>query len=90
MMLAGDHLCFTGFIDDTLNSQVKCTTGMERLLSYMRIISAAEIIGGRAFLVHAKDDNAKSFYEHFGFEPSPIDPFHLYLLLKDIKKTLEI
>ncbi|MBI3617798.1 MAG: GNAT family N-acetyltransferase [Candidatus Omnitrophica bacterium] len=56
----------------------------------LRIITAADIIGGRAVLVHAKDNQAKSFYEHFGFEPSPIDQFHLYLLLKDIKKTLEI
>lgn len=55
----------------------------------LRIIDAADIIGGRAVLVHAKDKPAKSFYEHFGFEPSPLDQFHLYLLLKDIKKTLE-
>lgn len=54
----------------------------------LRIISAADIIGGRAVLVHAKDKHAKSFYEYFGFEVSPIDKFHLYLLLKDIKKTL--
>lgn len=54
----------------------------------IRVVSAADIIGGRALLVHAKDENAKSFYEHFGFEPSPVDPFHLYLLLKDIRKTL--
>ena len=53
----------------------------------LRIVAAADIIGGRAVLVHAKDNQAKSFYEHFGFEPSPIDQFHLYLLLKDIKKT---
>lgn len=56
----------------------------------IRIVKAADIIGGRALLVHAKDENAKSFYEHFGFESSPIDPFHLFLLLKDIKKTLGI
>ena len=54
----------------------------------LRVTGAADIIGGRAVLVHAKDKPAKSFYEHFGFEPSPIDQFHLYLLLKDIKKTL--
>ncbi|HLF17940.1 MAG TPA: GNAT family N-acetyltransferase [Candidatus Omnitrophota bacterium] len=55
-----------------------------------RIIAAAEIIGARAALVHAKDKRAKSFYERFGFEPSPIDQFHLYLLLKDIRKSLGI
>ena len=56
----------------------------------LRIIHAVDMIGGRAVLVHAKDDRARSFYENFGFEPSPVDPFHLYLLLKDIKKTLDL
>jgi GNAT superfamily N-acetyltransferase len=56
----------------------------------LRIVGAADIIGGRAVLVHAKDNQAKTFYEHFGFMPSPIDQFHLYLLLKDIKKTLGV
>ena len=54
----------------------------------LRIIDAAEIIGGRIVLVHAKDVQAKNFYEKIGFEPSPIDPLHLYLLIKDIKKTI--
>ncbi len=56
----------------------------------LKIMGAADIIGVRAVVVHAKDKQAKSFYEHFGFEPSPIDQFHLYLLLKDIKKTLGV
>ena len=56
----------------------------------LKVVHASEIIGGRALLVHAKDERAKSFYEQFGFEPSPINPFHLYLLLKDIKKTLNL
>lgn len=56
----------------------------------VRIVAAADSIGGRAIFVHAKHERAKSFYEHFGFEPSPIDPLHLYLLIKDIKKTLGI
>lgn len=56
----------------------------------LRVVDAADIIGGRAVLVHAKDSQARHFYEKLGFEPSPIDPLHLYLLIKDIKKTLEI
>ena len=52
----------------------------------LRVISAAEIVGGRALLVHAKDEKAKAFYEHFGFDSSPIDPFHLFLLMKDIRR----
>ena len=56
----------------------------------IRIIDAAQIIGGRAVLVHAKDTQARRFYEQLGFEPSPIDSLHLYLLIKDIKKTLDL
>ena len=55
----------------------------------LRIVGAADEIGGRAVLVHAKDNEAKEFYLKFGFEPSPADSFHLYLLLKDIKKTIQ-
>ena len=53
-----------------------------------RTLQAADIAGIRAFLVHAKDDKAKAFYEHFNFFPSPTDPYHLYLLIKDIRKTM--
>jgi len=50
----------------------------------LRVVEAADTIGIRALLVHAKDDNARAFYEHFGFEPSPTDPMHLMLIMKDI------
>lgn len=53
-----------------------------------RTVQVADIAGLRAFLVHAKDERAKSFYEHFNFAPSPTDPYHLFLLLKDIRKTM--
>lgn len=58
--------------------------------SLIRIVQASDIIGVRAVLAHAKDEKAKEFYLLHGFEPSPIDSFHVYLLLKDIKKTLGI
>lgn len=54
----------------------------------LRTIQAAEIAGLRAMLVHAKDDSAKRFYEKFGFEPSPIDAYHLFLRLSDILSNL--
>jgi len=53
-----------------------------------RIGSAADQIGARAVLVHAKDDEAKSFYQHYDFEPSPTDPLHLFLLMKDLRAVL--
>ncbi len=50
----------------------------------LRTIQAAEIAGLRAMIVHAKDAAAKHFYEKFGFEPSPIDAYHLFLRVSDI------
>jgi GNAT superfamily N-acetyltransferase len=50
-----------------------------------RTLQAADIAGIRAFAVHAKDDEASAFYEHFGFSPLPSDPYHLFRLLKDIR-----
>ena len=44
---------------------------------------AADTIGAGALLVHAKDDSAEAFYEHFTFEASPSDPYHLLLIMKD-------
>ncbi len=52
----------------------------------LRTAQAADIAGIRALVVHAKDDNARRWYEQFDFEPSPTDPLHLFLLLKDLKK----
>lgn len=53
-----------------------------------RIEEAAGIVGVRAVMVHAIDEEARRFYEHFDFDASPIDPFQLMLLLKDIRKAL--
>jgi GNAT superfamily N-acetyltransferase len=50
----------------------------------LRSAQAADTIGARALIVHAKDDQAKGFYEHFNFESSPSDPYHLLLLMKDL------
>ena len=58
----------------------------------MRVPGSSRPITGRRhrrhppLAVHAKDENARRFYEHFGFIPSPTDARHLYLLVKDIKR----
>jgi predicted N-acetyltransferase YhbS len=54
-----------------------------------RTTQAADIAGIRALVVHAKDEKARLWYEQFDFEPSPTDPLHLFLLIKDIKKILQ-
>lgn len=51
-----------------------------------RTVQAADIAGIRAMLVHAKDTKAKGFYEYFDFISSPSDRYHLFLLIKDIRK----
>lgn len=54
----------------------------------LRTAQAAQIAGIRALLVHAKDDEAKAWYERFDFESSPTDPYHLFLLMKDIRALI--
>jgi GNAT superfamily N-acetyltransferase len=54
-----------------------------------RIAEAADIVAVRAVMVHAIDEAARRFYRHFGFEPSPLDPFRLMLLLKDVRRAVE-
>jgi len=54
----------------------------------LRTIQASEIAGLRAFAVHAKDDEARAFYERHDFGASPVDPFQLFVLLKDVKAML--
>jgi len=53
-----------------------------------RAASASGQIGARAVVVHAKDEEARAFYERFDFEPSPTDPLHLFLLMKDLRASL--
>ena len=67
-------------------------TGLGKALlkdALMRIAYAADIVGARAVLVHAIDEQAKAFYRHFDFEPSPVHEMQLMLLMKDLRKALE-
>jgi len=53
-----------------------------------RTLQAANIAGIRAFVVHALSDEAKRFYEQFGFQPSPTDPMDLMITMKDAQENL--
>jgi GNAT superfamily N-acetyltransferase len=55
-----------------------------------RSLTGAQTIGGRAFLVQAKDEEARTFYLKFDMEASPTNALHLFLLFKDIQKSMEI
>lgn len=56
--------------------------------AFRRALVGAEVIGGRALLIHAKDESARAFYLRFNAEPSPTDPLHLFILMKDLRKAL--
>jgi GNAT superfamily N-acetyltransferase len=51
----------------------------------MRVIQAADAIGIRGMTVQALSDDAKTFYEKVGFEPSPLDPNLLMISLADLE-----
>jgi GNAT superfamily N-acetyltransferase len=53
-----------------------------------RVVQAADIAGVRAIAVHAKDDTARRFYEHLGFEPFPGQLLTLYRSLKDVRAMM--
>jgi GNAT superfamily N-acetyltransferase len=44
-----------------------------------RCAGAADQIGGRAVLVHAKDAGAAAFYQRQGFMPLEQNPNHLFV-----------
>jgi hypothetical protein len=54
----------------------------------LRTVQAADIAGIRALAVHAKDEQARNYYERFDFVASLTDPLHLLALLKDIRRQV--
>ena len=70
-------------VDSSLHGQ-----GLGRSLvrdAALRILQAADVIGIRGMTVQALSDDARVFYEHMGFEPSPLDPNLLMMTLADLK-----
>ncbi len=54
----------------------------------LRAVQAADIAGVRAFVIHAKDEAARAYYQRFGFSDGFNDPLHLFALIKDLKAML--
>jgi hypothetical protein len=52
------------------------------------VLQASTQIGVRGIVVHAASTEARSFYLHMGFDPSPIDPDTLLIRLSDVAATL--
>jgi len=55
----------------------------------LRTLQASQIAGFRALLVHALHEKAARFYQRSGFQPSPVRPLTLMLLLSDATAALE-
>lgn len=54
----------------------------------LRTLQVAEQVGVRALLAHALDQRAADFYARYDFQPSPTDPLHMLLLLKDARALI--
>jgi GNAT superfamily N-acetyltransferase len=54
----------------------------------LRTLQAATIGGIRAILVHAISDDAKRFYQHYGFWASPVDPLTLMITMAEAEEAL--
>ena len=54
----------------------------------LRCLNASSEVGVRAVIVDAKNDAARSFYEYYDFEVFPENSKRLYLLIKDLRKSL--
>lgn len=54
----------------------------------LRILQAAEIAGVRAILVHAISENAKQFYEKYGFVASPLDPMTVMITVAEAARIV--
>lgn len=50
----------------------------------LKAIEVAQSVGVRVLLIHAKDESAKNFYEHYGFVASPLDPLVMRMLLTEL------
>ena len=63
--------------------------GASLLLHALTVSSVAgDFIGARAVLAFAQHEKSRAFYGVFGFKPVPGLPYHVFLSLKDILKTL--
>ena len=50
-----------------------------------RSVQVSQHTGVRALLVHALNDKARQFYQHFGFHSSPFEPMTLMLKLDSLQ-----
>jgi GNAT superfamily N-acetyltransferase len=55
---------------------------------YLRVTKVSDVVGVRALLVHALDQESREYYLPQGFSESPLSPNALMLTVKDIRAHL--
>jgi GNAT superfamily N-acetyltransferase len=55
-----------------------------------RCVTASGLIGGRALVVNAVDDDAAAFWRRWGFLPSKDDPLTLFRSISDIAASIGV
>ena len=53
-----------------------------------RCLVVSKEAGVRAFMTHAKDDEAKQIYLRYGMLECTSNPMHLYFLMKDVERLV--
>ena len=53
-----------------------------------RCVGVSREAGVRALMTHAKDEDARRFYLRMGMFECPSNPLHLYLLMKDVERSV--
>jgi GNAT superfamily N-acetyltransferase len=56
----------------------------------LKALEVRQRVGVRVVLVHAKDANAKSFYEKYDFVSSPLDPLTLMQVLPPLERDASL
>lgn len=53
-----------------------------------RVVRLSEDVGFRALVIHARDEEARAWYQHQArtFQQSPSDPLHLFLPIKALRR----
>jgi len=54
----------------------------------LRIVGAADTVGVRVILGHAMSEDARMFYQRFGFRGSPVEPMTLMMTVEEARRTI--
>lgn len=54
----------------------------------LRVLAASDLLGVRGIVVDALDEDAKSFYERFGFRASKALPLKLMITLDEVRRIV--